>query len=363
MLVDAYASLQHYYDHLAPVWLQLKELGVAGTLYGPRPSTWGPTLRGTRPNGTRPILVASYADYERVAPGPVIYLEHGAGQTYDGDKSSARNPCYSGGAGLGRVVLFLCPSETVADRWRAQYSAPAVAVGCPKLDAWHARLVAPSRSDGELPVSPAASRGADGDGDPRVGPPSDRPATVAVTFHWRCPLVPEAMSAWAHYDRALTDLARWARESGVRLLGHGHPRIASHLERRWRSLEIPHTRRLSDVFDHADVLIGDNTSALPEFASLGRPVLWLNAPWFRRDVEHGGRFWCWPRGQISVDGPGDLIDGLHAAMRDEPDVRASREAMVRSIYAHTDGAASERAARSIMEAMCRTPSVAEGRCE
>jgi hypothetical protein len=340
VLVDAYASLQHYYDHIAPVWSKLTELGGAGTLYGPRPATWGPALRGSRPDDTRPILVASFADYERVAPAPVIYLEHGAGQTYDGDPQSARNSCYSGGDGLGRVVLFLCPSETVADRWRARYAVPAIAIGCPKLDAWHA----------------GGSGARDSDGG-RVAL-----STVAVTFHWRCPLVSESMTAWAHYDRALPQLVRWASDNGVRLLGHGHPRLASHLERRWRSLEVDHTRRLSDVFDQADLLIGDNTSALPEFASLGRPVLWLNAPWYRRDVQHGGRFWCWPRGQVQIDEPDQLIDGVQTAMRDEPDVWASREAMVRSIYAHTDGTASERAARSIMEATCRTPSVAEDRC-
>lgn len=339
MLIDGYASLAHYRAHLAPVWAELEERGLTGAWYGRLPD---PPLRSRTSDG--PILVAGFADYLRTT-GPVVFVEHGAGQSYDGDSSVVGNGCYSGGDDLDRVVLFVCPNEQVAARWRGRYpSTPAVAVGCPKLDRWHGRLSStrcPESSRVLVPVERDGLRG---------------PArVVAVTFHWQCPLVPETLSAWPYYNRQLTALRDWCADEGVILLGHGHPRLWGAIERRWRSLGVERVRDFDEVLDRATLLVGDNTSALPEFASTGRPVLWLNAPWYRRDVHHGGRFWQWPAGQVTVDEPGQLIDGVQAALGDSTHARQSREAMVRSIYAHVDGLAARRAADAIQEVFDAQP--------
>lgn len=267
--------------------------------------------------------MAGWRDAQTVRPAPVVYLEHGAGQSYDGDRTAVGCGSYSGGLGLDHARLFLCPSRAVADRWNDAYpEVPAVAVGCPKLDRWHAQ--------------------------PRGIARGPAPRTVAVTFHWECRLVPETRSAFGHYARALPRLAAcpdW------RLLGHGHPRMWGRLRREWRRLGVPHTPDLADVLDQADLLIGDNTSALPEFASTGRPVVWLSAPWYRREVDHGGRFWRWPEGQVHVEHPSDLVAAVTEALADAPAVRAARDAMMREVYAYTDGRAAQRAADAIIGAL------------
>lgn len=335
-LVDAFATMPHYWRHIAPVWEQLRGLGLAGNAYGPRAGCgWGePANRRRGPHtATRPVIVASIADYRAVAPAPVIYLEHGAGQHYPGDPQTFELGGYSGARGLDRAVLFLCPSEAVGDRWRALYDVPAIAVGCPRLDRWHAtRSVQTSRSDQR----------------------ADRPV-VAITFHWECTRIPETRGAWSHYDPALSRLVREAPDRGWQLLGHGHPRLYGRLERRWRQLRVDRTPDIDVVLERADVLVADNTSAMFEFASLGKPVVVLDAPWYRRDVDHGGRFWTWADIGVRISEPDELQPAIAAALTDPPDVAANRRRIIREVYAPTDGQAAARAAAAIREVLCGDP--------
>ena len=316
MKVDAYASQRHYAEHLYPIWERLPEQ-VRGVFWAPgREHDWGERLvnRVTE----RTVMVAGWVDAQHMAPSPLVYVEHGSGQSYDGDDRSKGDGSYSGGHSLERVCLFLCPSERVADRWRAVYeSTPVVVVGVPKLDRWHSKETAKTLNGG----SP----------------------TVAVTFHWECRLVPETASAWRHYNRVLPELAadgRW------RLIGHGHPRLWGALSRRWKQLGVPRVPHFADVLDQADLLVGDNTSALYEFASTGRPVLVLNAPWYRRHVHHGLRFWDYPPG-VQVDRPEEVAGGIMRALADPPGAAKVRAAAVAETYAYTDGRAAERAADAI----------------
>lgn len=312
-MIDCWGSLRHYRDHLAAVWRALPA-EVRGT--------WSDAP--TPHDGTRPIMVAGWRDAQAVRPRPVIYLEHGAGQTYGGDPRGAGHGSYAGGGGLDHVLLFLCPSRRVADLWRQAYpSTPAAVVGSPKLDPWH-----------------GAARWA------------ERPAglTVAVTFHAEIRLVPETRSAWSHWDAALPALAR---EPGVTMLGHGHPRLWPTIRRRWQQLGVEQVREFGDVLDRADLLVMDNTSAGYEFASTGRPVLVLNAPWYRRHVDHGLRFWSHPPG-IQIDQPGQLVEGVWRAAEDGEAAQAIRRAAVAATYSECDGFAAQRAVAAIME-VCHAP--------
>lgn len=316
--VDAYASLPHYADHLAPIVDELRRRGVPGEFYTarrdqpwgvPRPARWAPA----------PVLVAGFVDYRAVGERPVVYLEHGAGQTYRGDPAGAAHPSYSDGR-LDRVCLFLCPNVSVAARRRAEHPGVEVAMlgDSPKLDAW------------------------------RTADPTPRPATVAVSFHWDCWLVPETRWAFPHYRSRLRDLVGACRAAGVEIVGHAHPRARAVLAGFWESIDVEYLDRFDDVLARASLLVADNSSALYEVASLDRPVLVLNAPWYRRDVQHGLRFWDRVPG-LQVDGPDGLLAGVAEALTDPEPVRAQRRSVVAGVYPRRDGQATCRAVDAILD--------------
>lgn len=271
----------------------------------------------TRPRrGERAVVVASYKDLHRARPRPIVLLEHGAGQHY-GD----RNPSNPGGGGREGVVLFLCPNEDVAARNAEWYQVPTAVIGCPKMDRWH-RAAGFSPSDEEPKREP----------------------TVAVSFHWDCHQCPESRWAFPHFRPALAELAH-----RYEVLGHGHPRALRHLEPSYLDAGIEPVRDFEEVLERADVYVCDNSSTIPEAASVAIPIVFLDAPWYRREVHHGGRFWEWPGGQVQCDNPENIIPAIFAALDDLPAARGSREAMVRSVYAYTDGRATERAVAALRE--------------
>jgi CDP-glycerol glycerophosphotransferase (TagB/SpsB family) len=174
---------------------------------------------------------------------------------------------------------------------------------------------------------------------------------VAVTFHSEQPsglTCPEAHTAWEHYRQQMPDIVADLRARGWTVLGHGHPRLWRKIGPWWRKLGVEAVQSFDEILARADVLCFDNTSAGPEFASTGRPVVFVNSPDWRRDVWHGGRFWDWPRGQISVDGAAGLADAVDMAWADHPSVAAARQRMVDQIYVACDGHAAERAADAIL---------------
>lgn len=273
-----------------------------------------PRLAASR---ARPTVVASAAD-ARMVPGPVIYVEHGAGQHYIDAMNEGSG--WSGGPGLDHVRLFLCPSDAVAARWRTRYPRAAVAViGCPALDTFH------------------------------VEPPEPEPNTIAISFRWNCIVTEEARSALDYYRPHLANIVDDLRSDGWKVLGHGHPRIMRRLTPMWRQLAVEPVEDIDKVLTRASLFAADNTSALYEFASLGRPVLTLNAPWYRRDVEHGLRFWSHIPG-IEVDEPRDLPAAALRAAVDPMEQRILRARAVSEAYAHCDGTATSRAVDAIEEA-------------
>jgi hypothetical protein len=291
----------------------------------PRPTDWW--ARDELPRDVEPgtvTLVAGYCDIQAMrGRGPLVYVEHGAGQHYPGDPRSAADPSYSGGIDHDDVVLFVAPSTTVAERWHDLYPDAAVVVaGCPLLDDWHI---------GRRPFEQLA-----------------RP-TLAITFHWDCSLIPETRSAFRHYEARLADsVAAW-RAHGFDVVGHGHPRVFDTLTPIWRALDVEQ-QPLGWIYDHADLLIGDNTSVLYEFASLGRDVLCLNAPWYRRDVRHGLRFWSDVPG-LQANNADEMIERATMLLdRETPVLHASsllRRGAVAAAYAHVDGYAAWRAVTAI----------------
>ena len=262
-------------------------------------------------------LVASHMDMARAIrstskrrPSRVILAQHGAGQSYGGDPRSDHVAAYPGGAGNDAVGLFLVPNEHAAQRWRDRYPAAAVSVvGCPKLD------TLPAREPGPGPV-------------------------VALSFHWGPQFIPEVRSALEWHRSGLRALAEQ-----FTVIGHAHPRRHNPAGL-YRRLGIEFVPDFADVCRRADVLVADNTSVLFEFASTGRPVVVMNAPWYRRDVTHGLRFWDASTVGPQADQPGELVDAVTRALALDPADASARNDAVDLAYAYRTGAA-QRAADAI----------------
>lgn len=321
MKVHAYASRQHYADHLLPIWRALPDelRGESWSLYRNEP--WGKVRSNPARNSARSnrdvILVASYQDLTRWPRQPVVYVEHGAGQSYLAVPTSGAQLGYPGGLHPPNVIGYVCPSERVASAWRQARPDVAVCVaGCPRLDPWL-----------------SGARGA----------PEAR--TVAFTWHWDARTVcPEARSALRWYRADLARVASVWRGQGFTVLGHGHPRHWTKMKALWDEVGVEAVESSETVLDRSGVVVGDNSSLLFEAAALGRAVVCLNAPWYRRDLHHGLRFWDLVPG-VQIDGPDELAAFDLAGYADDPATIAHGLRVGREVYTHTDGRAAERAAR------------------
>lgn len=321
MLTFYGGGLPHFVDHLVPIYKELPD-----EIRGPFHARAGGAARalalGIEPIRVPPrraelVVVASFEDCRQVAPSPVVLVNHGVGQRYDGDPRSAAHSSYSGGRGRDRVALFLCPSERDAEVCRQ--TAPAVAVGVPYLDPYH------------RPVT-------------RV---TGLPPKVVISFHADIHVCPETRWAFPYYQEGIREMVE---EGYLDILGHAHPRVRAVLERYWSRLKVPFLATFAEVLAHGDVFVCDNSSTLYEFASTGRPVVVMNAPWYRRDVYHGLRFWDHIPG-IEVDNPELLGAAIEMALEDPPNLQQKREDAVAYAYngVALDGRATQRAVNALME--------------
>lgn len=258
--VHAASSQPHYWRHIRPIWEALP-IEMRGEIFD------GKHARIARIGRDDVFLIAGMADLHLCAERRVIYVEHGAGQTYSRikDRWSAY---YPGGHHSENVIGYICPNEVVAQSWAPR---PSVVVGCPALD----------RIEGGLG------------------------SAVVFTFHWDAwQVAPEARSAREHYLEHLHMMKVWAEDTSPGVmspLGHAHPRD-KWAEGIWESIGVPFEPDPDVALRKASLVVADNTSFAYEAALLGIPNVALNAPWYRRDVHHGLRFWDHPPGLMVDDG-------------------------------------------------------------
>lgn len=329
MRVDAWAEKDtHYLDHLRAVWCALPP-GVRGTLWvGPQlrmhAFRLGLEARVVRqPPPTKvPVLLAGWPAKGWRAPGrEIVLIEHGVGQPYLGVDHCA----HPGGRGRDRIGLYLCPSEAVARRNLDAYPGARVAVvGAPHLDRWHACNI------GRRDSTPGVAL-------------RDR-SSIVVSWHFAAAVCPEAGTAWPHYGPAA--LTALADAFGDRLRGHAHPRLLPQIRHFYDQAGIEVLDWFPDVLDHAAVYACDNSSSMFEAASIGIPVVAMNAPWYRRHVEHGLRFWSHVPGPM-VDDTDQLIATIDAVLADPELARPSGHAAAATGYVALDGHAADRAAQAV----------------
>lgn len=293
MSVAFYASEPHYAANISSVYCAL-------------PEAFQGDFGDTVPRGTGPVVVSSYNDLRKMRDRRVIFMEHGVGQTYGENLAS-----YAGATQRDGVVMFLSPNMRVARlNARAHRGITQFIVGRPYLDPFW-------------------------DAVPTEG-------VVGLAWHWDAGFCPEGRSALAHYEAELANIA-----ARFDVIGTAHPRIANEAAKVYANAGIEFVST-DQVFEEASVLVADNTSVGWDFIALDRPVVWCNAPWYRREIHHGIRFWDYVDAGIEIDEPAELAWAIDKALtRDD---KAQRRKEVRdALYPYADGHAGRRAAAHIME--------------
>lgn len=315
--VDFFATRAHYIDHIAPVWSALDQRGLFCV---PDELASHARSRGVKPAplselaaGDGPIVTSAYADMSRCTKSQrhLIMFEHGAGFSF-----SNVHPSYAGGSHDRRFVSLFCEVNDWTQRrnLRTFHDARSHVVGCPKLDGMSkAKRTRRAKSE---PV-------------------------VCVSFHWDCLVAPETRSAMSHYEGVLPEIARQ-----FNLVMHGHPRIAGRSRELADKLGLEYIESFDEVCRRADVYVNDASSTLYEFAALAGPVVVLNAPWYRRGVDHGLRFWDCSDIGPSCDEPEELADAIRAAIDEPKEMRERREDYSLSVFPYM-GESAERAAHVI----------------
>ena len=130
---------------------------------------------------------------------------------------------------------------------------------------------------------------------------------------------------------------------------HGHPRILDELSVVYELCSIEVVRRFDDVFRKSKSLCKPIIWLLYEFASTDRPVVVLNAPWYRRNVNHGLRFWDCANVGVNCNSPGSLIKKIYEALEDSEEQKKMREDAVNTVYKYRDGQAAQRSVEVIEE--------------
>lgn len=363
-MIVTYASEPHYADHLRPI-----------------ADAFGIPVDGRPPRGyAGPVVVASARDaaaaFARSPHCRLALLEHGAGQTY---QDAPFDPSYAGGSrrfpssqhSWYDAALILSPGPHAARQWRRNYpKTPVVELhGTPRLDPWvHPpgcnrdgmveRLATPEEVDDgcELGIAynpcPTCAREGwtetEGWGAATAATGLCARGAVGVSFHWRSDVSPEAGCTWPFWREAVEELVR--SDAGPTVVGHGHPRVWRQLAPWWNTLGVSFYASYEMIVRHCWLLVCDNSSVMYEWAGLGRPVLCLDSPAYRREVEHGLRFWSHPPG-ISVSDPARLEVRIEEALADGPAARALRFAACEEAYgvSEFDGRSTERAVAAIKE--------------
>lgn len=215
------------------------------------------------------VMCSSIIDAQRVREyeplKKLILCEHGCGQTYEHGSSS-----YAGGLDRGWLSLCLVPGERPWAKQLQKYpEIPCAKTGCPKLDSFKDYV----KPDKILQMSNMV---------------------VGVSTHYDLGICPEASSAFVYFWNQVEALVKANPKTWF--VGHTHPRVNGLPWEKWTELKtvcpnVKVTHDFDDIMQEADLYIIDQSSTAFEFAALDKPVILLNSPHFRREINHGMRFW------------------------------------------------------------------------
>ncbi|MEN1760775.1 CDP-glycerol glycerophosphotransferase family protein [Anoxynatronum sibiricum] len=329
--IDFFAWERQYFDHLLPVWekipddrkgifymacsvneiykniIENKKMAVKS-----RQSIEEMVKEINLPNEKQNMLIMAdnNAKYVGKIERCMVRLAHGCGQTF-----ITNDPYYEL---MQKFSLILVPNEYAQNFFQNYFPEKSIEiVGCPKLDKWSREL---KRSNG-------------------------KPPHIVFSFHFDRDFVPETKTTWPYYKEKVFELSK---SLDWKVSVHGHPKIYDQISLECQEEGINTIMHFEEVIETADLYVCDYSSTIYEFAYTGRPVVLLNAPWYRRDVEHGIRFWEFSNVGINCDEPADLKSCIEQALIDRMEIQVDREKAVKKVYSFIDGSASEKAATAIL---------------
>lgn len=220
------------------------------------------------------ICVFSFGDLRDVSEfgKKIIFCEHGTGLFYENKHSS-----YAGSTTKREnVVLRLSPNKLHADKEKETLSCPVEIIGVPKLDKFANR---------EWKIN------------------YSKP-TVVISFHFDCLVNQETRSSFRYYEKIIPELKKH-----FNLIGHAHPRLMRDIENFYIKNNIKVVKDFEEVMLVADVYCIDNSSTIWEWLITGKPIVLLNNPYYRKEIEHKGnpRFWRLSNIAPLCEKPEDLI--------------------------------------------------------
>lgn len=236
MVIGYVARYPHLLRHLQPVINELWNRGVE-----------------IREGFGDLTLCAARYDAETVL-GPVVLVEHGAGQTYQvSGQTVDAGTIGKFSSPLTNVVLYVGPNQRLCDLYRTWLPNALMVVASPIIE-WMRTI-------------------------PRI------PKLVTFAVHWPSPLataVAEAGTSWPS--------SAWICKELKPDLIHAHPRIQHRIRRdmKQRKLTGSFVEDWDDVWPRTRLLVVDNSSILWEAAAVGIDVALIQpASWIGR---HGLRF-------------------------------------------------------------------------
>lgn len=281
------------------------------------------------PSGPETIFVSAMKDADLIhildPYKEVILCEHGSGQTFNTLHSS-----YAGGLGRGWLALCIVPGVVPYNKQIVNYpGVPCVMTGCPKLDA----LADYVKPDKILQMSNLV---------------------VGISNHFADGICSEAGSSFLYFWNQVADLVR--SNPKTRFIGHYHPRIVGIEQEKWVELRkscpnLQLTPEFNFVAREADLYIIDQSSTAFEFAALDKPVIFLNSPHFRKDVNHGMRFWEYADMGVQCDITDSLAEKMVEALLGEYNCKYTerRKQVTKLVYSVPLGQAAVFTAKTLVD--------------
>lgn len=254
MELNFYCSRIPYVDHSLPIFKKLPKKYKGKFMIDKNIEDYVKTLGIDYMVGfevsENPVMILSRADIPSIKKSRIVFLEHGVGTNYNNKSHLPDN----------KFIDLVLTTKAQEPAHRKLFGDKVKIVGCPKLDFLIKKHKKPKN---KIPI-------------------------VAFSHHWDQKQFPETRSAWPWDSDGLIELSK---RKDIKLLGHKHPGDPRDIEGFCFDNKIDFESDWNNVIAKADLYICDNSSSIYEFAALDKPVVVLSPPFYRRNVNFGGRFW------------------------------------------------------------------------